>query len=190
MVLGNCVGSDFAYEMCPGRDTGYHDVWCENWVPHVSVAFANEGKKRERGQQNVDMHGGESMYELTLTTTKDDPYELRQYLKKIVESRMFEIVYWEACMELTQAGIPHIHAVLYSKRKYLDGSKIKAPKGIAYPYRYEHKRVKMPQNYLNYIKKENGNPIIVDYCLKKGIPQFWDSNVQVQENVAVGPQAV
>lgn len=115
--------------------------------------------------------GVESSYELTLTTTEDDPYYLRESLTKIVQSAMFEIHSYEACIELTDAGLPHIHAVLYSKKKYLDATKIKSK----FKYRYELKRVRSLPDYLNYIKKEAANPIISEYCTRKGIQQFWSN---------------
>lgn len=119
--------------------------------------------------------GCESVYELTLTTTKDDPYELRQALAKVVASRMFEVIKFIACMELQDNGNPHIHACLYSKKKYLDATKIKG-KPVNFPYRYQLKKVHSHDQYLNYIKKEDGTDNIKQYCELKGIPQFWDSD--------------
>lgn len=115
-----------------------------------------------------------SVYELTLTTTKDDPYELRQFVKKISESSIYDVIDMPYCIELTTNGLPHVHAVLYSKKKYCDASKIKV---LGFPYRYELKRVKNLDKYLIYIKKEKDNPTIIDYCTRKGIPQF-DNAVQ------------
>jgi len=112
----------------------------------------------------------ESLYELTLTTTVDDPYELRMSLDKIVKSAMFEVKGYIACIELTKNSLPHIHALLFSTRKYIDGSKIKK----LYKYRYECKRVRMPKNYYDYLNKEKNNPLVIDYCAKKGIPQIWE----------------
>lgn len=116
----------------------------------------------------------DSLYELTLTTTVDEPYELRTALERIVKSAMFEVKGYIACMELTKQGLPHIHALLFCKRKYIDGSKIKK----LYKYRYECKRVRMPANYYEYLKKEQDNPEIQDYCDRKGIPQIWESTPQ------------
>lgn len=126
--------------------------------------------------------GAVSAYELTLTTVGDHPNELRDYLAKVIKSTVFDVVDWEACIELTEAGLPHIHAILYSRKKYVDASKIKAPKGpIKFPWRYELARVKNLDNYLNYIHKENGNPVIKAYCEKHNIPQFWDGKPKVTE---------
>lgn len=116
--------------------------------------------------------GALSAYEITLTTTKDDPYELRQWIQKIGKSAMFEIIDMPYAIELTEKGLPHIHAIAYSTKKTIDGSKIKK---LKFPYRYECKRVKTLQAYQNYILKEKDNPIIIDYCNRKGIEQF--SNV-------------
>lgn len=122
-----------------------------------------------------DMHGAKSVYELTLTTTKDDPVELVNYLNKIVKSAMFDVSYWESCIELTQAGVPHIHAILYCKRDHIDASKIKAPKGINFPYIYTCKKVRSLKGFINYIRKEENNPLIIEYCRVKGVSQFLNA---------------
>lgn len=112
-----------------------------------------------------------SSYELTLTTTKDDPYELRTYLHKVVQSKMFGVTGFKACIELTQAGLPHIHAILYTDKKYVDATKIRT--AIKYPYRYECVKVRDPVKYYNYLIKEKNNATVNIYCQQKGIPQIW-----------------
>lgn len=120
-----------------------------------------------------------STYELTLTTTQDNPQEIREYLEKVVRSAIFGVLKWEACYELQENGMPHIHALLYSSKKHLDGTKIKSPKGpVKYPYIFNLKKVRNMDNYLNYIHKENGNPIIEKYCNEKGILQFFGNGLQ------------
>jgi len=118
----------------------------------------------------------QSIYELTLTTNVDDPYELRTALAKIVKSKMNGIVFWKACFELTKAGMPHIHAILYSSKKYLDATKIKQ----FFTKRYELKRVRSEQAFLTYIIKEKNNNVVINYCLQKGIPQIWDGSEKLQ----------
>lgn len=177
MSLPDCeVAGEFAYDMCPGRDIGYHDVLCVHWdckpkrdfpvAPPVAMV-----------RDDVHIAGllpydAASAYEVTLTTTKDDPQELRDFLKKIVESKMYAVKAWEACIELQENGMPHIHAIIYSDKKYCDGTKVKSR--IKYPYRYKFARVRNLDNYLKYIHKENDNLIIQEYCEKKVIPQFWN----------------
>lgn len=113
----------------------------------------------------------ESLYELTLTVPADDVYSLRQGFLRILQSKMFEIKGFIACIELTKSGLPHIHALLFSNKKYLDSSKIKT----MYEWRYELKRVRLPGNYYDYINKEKNNPMVIDYCAQKGVPQTWES---------------
>lgn len=125
---------------------------------------------------------GRSVYELTLTSTKDDPYELRQWFVKIVASAMFEVKYWEACIELQKNGNPHIHAVLYSNKKHCDQSKVKK---LGFPYRYEMKIVRNLDKYLVYMKKDLGDNIVNAYCSIKGIPQYWKHG-ETHNNVPQG----
>lgn len=111
-------------------------------------------------------------YELTLTTTKDDPYELRQILATVISKPMFGVKSWGACFELQKNGMPHIHSVLYTENKYMDITKMKR----YIPYRFECKRVRDLDKYLNYIQKDSGAPSILEYCARKGIDQFWHGN--------------
>lgn len=147
-------------------------------IPTFKEVRPERAKRAEAPNVPVMPPGVASVYELTLTSPDDDVYYLRQSLQKIVESAMFEVKKWEACIELTKAGLPHIHAILYSSRQHLDSTKIKTK----FKHLYELKRVRSLNNYLNYIKKENGNPSILAYCEKKGIPQFWDGpNLQEKD---------
>lgn len=160
------------------KETGY-DLQLFKIEREIQHRLKKEKKSKGKDQlpalnneQQDPIPAHKSTYELTLTTTKDDPYELRQWLKKIVSSRMFNVVKWKACFELTEAGLPHIHAILYSDNKYCDSSKIKS---LKYPYRYEMKPVRQLEAYNNYILKEKDNPIVQEYCLKKGITQIFDA---------------
>lgn len=129
-----------------------------------------------------DVQGVNSVYELTLTTTKDDPYEIRMYFDKIVKSKMFDVKAFKACMELQQNGNPHIHAMLWSGKKVLNSNHVKTK--IKYPYRFTLKFVRRQQNFYNYILKEKDSPNIIEYCLKKGIPQIWhtENTEQAQQD--------
>lgn len=118
-----------------------------------------------------DVQGVNSVYELTLTTTKDDPYELRMYFDKICKSKMFDVKAFKACVELQQNGNPHIHAMLWSGKKVLNSNHIKAK--IKFPYRFSLAFVRRQQNFYDYILKEKDSPIIIEYCRKKGIPHQW-----------------
>lgn len=127
----------------------------------------------------------ESVYELTLTTTKDDPYELRTFLRKVCKSKMFNVVYWKACFELTKNGLPHIHAILYSSNKYCDATKIKS---LKFPYRYEFQKVRDEDAYNKYIIKEKNNVDLNMYCERKGIQQIWDASEEdLQEELPPPP---
>lgn len=112
----------------------------------------------------------DSIYELTLTIDKDDVYQLLGDFNKIVKSRMFEIKGYIACIELTQSGLPHLHALLFSSRKTIDASKIKK----LYQYRYSCKKVRLPGNFYEYINKERHNATVQGYCDARNVPQIWD----------------
>lgn len=180
MSLPDCqygCDQEDAYALCPGRDSGYHDVMCKHWCVRL-VGFRDDVVDGVVPRKEVGVVAGllpydaASAYEVTLTTTKDDPHELRQFLKKIVESKMYGVKAFSACIELQENGMPHIHAVIYSDKKYCDGTKVRSR--IKFPYRYTFQRVKKLDNYLNYIEKEKDNLNIVEYCEKKVIPQFWN----------------
>lgn len=133
-------------------------------------------KKEQPVPQQAMQQDYKSVYEVTLTTTKDDPYELRQWIQKIAESKIYDVTDMPYCIELTEKGLPHIHAILYSKKKYCDGTKLKS---LKFPYRYEFKRVRHLDKYIEYVHKEKNNNIIIEYCQRKGIPQFDNGTKKV-----------
>lgn len=110
----------------------------------------------------------DSMYELTLTTTDPDPSVLIRNFLKVVNSAMFAVKGYIYCVELTKAGLPHIHAMLFCTRKYIDSSKIKK----LYGYRYSCSRVKNARHYYDYIGKEKENPEVQAYCDAHHIQQI------------------
>lgn len=135
--------------------------------PCMSTYYINKYiDNKERGE--VVEVPNKSVYEITLTTTKDDPKELIGYMDKIIKSKMFGVEYYEYVIELTEKGLPHIHAVIYSNRDKIDQSQIKA-KGIKFPYRYECVKVRNLPKYLIYIHKEKHNNIVLQYCEKHNI---------------------
>lgn len=179
MSLPNCDKADDEYlaeQLCPGRSRGVHDVCCANWTKWFDEKHADRllrpADPTEGAVPGLLPYDAASAYEVTLTSTKDDPKELRDYLKKIVESKMYSVKAWEACIELQENGNPHIHAVIYSDKKYCDGTKVKSR--IKFPYRYKFARVRSIENYLKYIHKENDNLVIQEYCERHAIPQFFN----------------
>lgn len=154
-------------KLYPGRICTAHFEPC--FMDYIANRFWRKKVLAIVEKPKEELINYKSVYEVTLTTTKDDPYELRQWVQKIAESKMFGVVDMPYCIELTEAGMPHVHAILYSNKKFIDSSQIKK---LKFPYRYECKRVKNLAAYKNYILKEKDNPIIIDYCNRKGIEQF------------------
>lgn len=140
------------------------------WVKKYRLCIPPHEPAKNPGEITRAPAQYESIYELTLTTTVDDPYDLRSTLASVVKSAMFDVTYYQACLELTKNAMPHIHAIIYSSRKYLDASKVKR----FTKYRYELKRVRSEEAFINYIKKSLGDKDIQQYCERKGIPQIWD----------------
>lgn len=152
----------------------------EQGLANMPFALDTERGERNSGQRQFRQSDGveawalnvdrRACYELTLTTNTDEPQELIDILHTVIEKKMFGIVKWGACFELTKSGLPHIHAILWTDNKYMDITKMKR----YIPYRFELKKVRDIRAYLLYIKKEINNPIIIDYCERKGIPQFFN----------------
>lgn len=147
-------------------------------VDEVFAAAPELNKLRANAEHIVplpevaQLDGVKSVYELTLTTTKNDPQELLVYLTKITASRMFSVLGYKACFELTKAGLPHIHVMLWSGKDYLNVAHIREK--IKFPYRFELKRVRLQQNFYNYIHKELGNKEVEAYCNNHNISQIWE----------------
>lgn len=124
-----------------------------------------------------NVKGVKSKYELTLTTADVEPCKLNEAMVKIAKSKMFNLVYWEYAVELTKEGRPHIHAILYSGKRFLDATKIKS----FWKERFELKKVMSEANYLLYISKEKNNPIVIDYCKKHKIEQYVKCQANQQQ---------
>lgn len=122
-------------------------------------------------------YGQKSIYELTLTTAKDDPKALISAIDKILKSKMVSSLQSLYAVELTKSGLPHIHAIVYSSRRFIDASKIKS----FWTERFELKKVISEEHYLNYILKEKNNSDIISYCKKHNISQF--SKCQLSEEL-------
>lgn len=135
------------------------------------------------GELHPDIPIHSSVYHLTLTSNVDDPYEIRNTFHKFIKSAQVEAVYWIAALELTKAGLPHIHVVIYSARKYVDVKKISQAK--YFRGRFQLNTVRNLDNYLLYINKNFRSLITEEYCARKGVPQFWSIKDVAESNVSV-----
>lgn len=118
---------------------------------------------------NVDIDH-KSVYAMTLTTSEDDPYMLRDFIIKFTNSRMYRVSAIAYSFELTKKGIPHIHAMVWSTKKYLDAKKIE--QRLGFKGRYTLDKVNDEISYANYMLKDRSNQDVIDYCTKKGITQI------------------
>lgn len=116
----------------------------------------------------VNIPNYESCYELTITSLSEDPKDLLQSFDTIVNSKMVSCIGYDRCIELTHNGYPHIHAAIYSSKKYLDAKKICALSKT----RTSLSRVRNLDNFFNYINKDRDNQSTISYCLKHSVEQF------------------
>lgn len=123
--------------------------------------------------------GAKWIREITLTQPAEskDPYDLLNTMRRIVQSAMFSIVWWLACIELTDKGTPHIHMLIGSNAKYFNASKIK----YFHKYRFECAPVRDIKKYIEYIYKEKNDRLHIEFCLQKGIDQFYGTNHETKE---------
>lgn len=171
-ACNNACGTLFDYDicLCPPTRAEMAKLW--GWWSYEPELYGKRPKPQPLPDDiEMKFRPYEGLYELTLTTNKDDPHELKELFGRITRSAMFAVKGYIACIELTKAGLPHIHALLFSSKKYIDASKIKS----MYPYRYECKRVRLPGRYYEYINKDVESAATIDYCKAKGIVQVWDS---------------
>lgn len=169
-----CIGDCFYY--CPTcwpkvgtiSDVEFNKIVELKMPIHAAPAALITGSKHNYGQRSI--------YELTLTTSKDDPKALCIAMTKIVKSKMVGSIRCKYSIELTKSGLPHIHAIIYSSKKFIDASKIKP----FWQERYELKKVISEEHYLNYILKEKNNPAIIAYCAKHNLKQFQECPLPVE----------
>lgn len=179
--MQGCVGDCFYYcSECWPNISDFDDT---GFSKFVNAKFPIQA---QRGALIPTIHvkhnfGQKSIYELTLTTGKDDPKALISAIDKILKSKMVSSLQSAYSVELTKAGLPHIHAIVYSSRRFIDASKIKS----FWQERFELKKVISEEHYLNYILKEKNNPVIIEYCKKHNILQF--SKCQLLEELPADP---
>lgn len=112
-----------------------------------------------------------NFYEITLTTAGDDPQKLVDSMYKIVESKMTPVAKsWKACLELTAAKKPHIH-MLYETEGVVLPSRIKK----LFKERFSCSKVRNLQAFEEYIKKEESNIDVINYCKLKECQQFYSN---------------
>lgn len=119
-------------------------------------------------------------YELTLTVpVRDDktPYELLPWITKFITMKTFKVLDWMYVVELTDAGMPHIHA-LVATRGYVDKSKFK------YPHRFELKVVRDLGNYINYLHKDIYDPLHIQYKVQYGLQTLYQKEAERPEGNA------
>lgn len=111
---------------------------------------------------------GVSYYELTLTQPDGDerPHALLAMCDKIVTSKIFGVVDYLYCLELTEKGVPHVHMFISTSKKYLDATKVK------WPYRFSLSRVRSVPDLIKYILKDV-DPRIGAYCILHSVSQFY-----------------
>lgn len=112
----------------------------------------------------------QNQFEVTLTTVSTEPYKLIETMNKIVNSKMFEITTWKACLELTANDRPHIHMWISSPSQ-IQPSRIRK----IHKERFTCSRVRNPQAYLEYLEKEKENAKVINYCLEKECSQFYNA---------------
>lgn len=160
-----------------------HELLIYLRVPHKYEEVKAEPVPQVGGVIHPEIPMHSSVYHLTITTDKDDPYELREALHKFVQSAQVEAVYWIAAIELTKSKLPHLHVAVYSKRKYIDVKKISKAK--YFHGRFQLNQVRDLEKYLLYINKNFRDIITEEYCARKAIPQFWSSKDVDENNGAI-----
>lgn len=113
-----------------------------------------------------------STYELTLTTPDDDPKPLWEYIDRVCKLKSFGVVHIVAALELTKAAKPHIHALLYTNKRFLDAKKVK------YPHRFELKKVQSLDRYYEYIMKDVKDPRTIEYCNLRQVDHLINKKIE------------
>lgn len=133
-----------------------------------SLSRTSGGKS---GSDGPDESAGR-WYLITFTRPSDerDPHDVLECARKVVRSKQVNALMWAMCLELTQAGAPHVHIVLFSE-KYFDYKKIgNFNRGFKYDVQYEKYDVK------KYIVKTDTKPP-AEYLAHYGLTHFvWYSD--------------
>lgn len=161
----------------PNED--YHDEWFRKFKMFEMLGSGG-GKAKPKpvppgppdptDRELLNLEKSHSAWELTITTDIDEPQIILAEFNKFVSIKMFDIVRYYGQFELTQAGLPHIHAVILSEKKSIDVSKVKR----YFKKRISFSRVRDLQKWIEYIKKNSEDILIKDYCVEHNIEQIID----------------
>lgn len=98
---------------------------------HDEINSPGKLKDPEHGEKDPSAR----WYLITLTQpdTIHTPEHVLKNARKVVMSKQIDPITWSYCLELTQSGTPHTHAIVYTK-KYFDYDKIRkfnrSPEGV------------------------------------------------------------
>lgn len=160
-------------------DEDYHDEWFRKFKMFEMLGSGGGNAKHKpvppgppdpTDRELLNLEKSHSAWELTITTDIDEPHIILAEFNKFVSIKMFDIVRYYGQFELTQIGLPHIHAVIFSKKKTLDVTKVKR----YFKKRISFSRVRDLQKWLEYIKKSSEDILIKDYCVDHNIDQIID----------------
>lgn len=173
-IFGDYITADFMTNQLPVEHDEFPEYppWYSKPVPQRQIplfplgTFRNDYTPDCQIDFNKHFYGKYAhMYEITLTqpdTEPKDPYNLNTAFKKIIQSKMFQVIDALSVIELTKSGTPHLHGIIISKC-YVNQSKIN------YPYRCTVSKIRNLQSWINYLMKDNFSPDIISYCYSKGI---------------------
>lgn len=120
------------------------------------------------------------VHEFTLTVPSGESHPemiktLADGFYKVISSKMWDVAYYEACVELTKAGIPHIHAIVVCDAKPMKAANAKK----LYPHRLSVTRAKDVTALRDYVWKGWGDFLIKNYCDNHYIRQFFRSGKSI-----------
>jgi len=111
-------------------------------------------KMTDDGEQNPSR-----WYFVTFTRDdkSDDPTQIIKNIKKVVKSKMVGAISWCYCIELTEKGIPHAHAAVFTE-KYPESYKVGkfnlSPVGDQWIYQFKMEK----WNVKSYVQKYRTKP--------------------------------
>lgn len=152
------------------------NIWTNNDVVDMLIEEGNK-KLEDKIKIMEDRYKNRNVkkyrwYFITLTDIKEDPKDLIISIKKIINSKLINVIKYLYCFELTKDGIPHIHMVMKTD-KYVKARDIL---NMNNGKRIDISLVKSLINVINYICKEEED-VMKDYLIKYNIEKFY-TNIQ------------
>lgn len=158
----------------------------EDFWPRTCEKLNSPGKLKDPGHGEQDPSARWYLITCTQPDTIKHPDYVLKNMRKIIASKQIDPISWSYCLEHTEKGTPHTHAIVYTK-KYFDYGKIKkfnrSPEGAQWMCDVQPEK----WNVTNYTRKHETKPS-PEWLQAHGLTEFIWYSENFPEELKYQPQ--